>query len=495
MYNMSKGQICFLTAIIILVASLCFMRCASARAPPTMPVSLKGIIPETREPFTATGGDSILTTSPTGNLVSADPLTNMMYCDASTSSCTQPYPAASVAFGNSTQSWSAGTNSSGQLTFTKSGNTSPTVTVGNNTNTTNENAVHIETSVASATTPVSNSMLYCFNNNNDNTSANSIVTIRTAGSGGGNPMLSMDVRGVAGWNMCVDNRDNCKFKINNDWAGVSSAMTIDRNQYIGVGTDSPVAPLHITRKRQGLPVAFQSNYIDAQQHTQNFDRVNLRFTGGNTIGGWALVCDGGGRIYADSIFCTATAQSSDVRIKKDITLLSAEKTWEIVDNIRPRTYKFIDQVTNTANLQYGLIAQEVEEIIPDAVTYSENYLPNIFRPCDVIDGMLIIDAGVDLKTGIKTKLMGNSQDSYIVVTGKDETDGQWNFECSDKIEDGNYFCYGTEVNDFRSIDYNSILCVTVNAVKDLHEQVNHLQEQFKKQQALLESIANHLNLN
>ena len=57
-----------------------------------------------------------------------------------------------------------------------------------------------------------------YNSNNTSTSAHSILYMSTAGSAGGDVMISMDISGEAGWCMGVKNSDNT-YRINNTWAG------------------------------------------------------------------------------------------------------------------------------------------------------------------------------------------------------------------------------------------------------------------------------------
>lgn len=85
-------------------------------------IPLGGIIPSKTEDesFTSTGGDLMMTTNTSGQFVSVDPATNVFYCDGSTS-CTQPYAASKLIVGSNSSSWNASTDTSGNLTFSKSG--------------------------------------------------------------------------------------------------------------------------------------------------------------------------------------------------------------------------------------------------------------------------------------------------------------------------------------------------------------------------------------
>lgn len=78
---------------------------------------------------------------------------------------------------------------------------------------------------------------------NSNASGHSIATLRTSNTTGGNPWLSLDINGVGGWGIGVDNADSQKLKITSTWDFVtasSTRLTINRaNGNVGIGTASP----------------------------------------------------------------------------------------------------------------------------------------------------------------------------------------------------------------------------------------------------------------
>ena len=86
--------------------------------------------------------------------------------------------------------------------------------------------------------------LYIYNPTNS-ANQNAIATVRTAGASGGSPFFSMDVNGVAGWSMGVDNADSWKFKIANAWysPAVNTKLTITTAGNVGIGQTYPGYPL------------------------------------------------------------------------------------------------------------------------------------------------------------------------------------------------------------------------------------------------------------
>ena len=85
---------------------------------------------------------------------------------------------------------------------------------------------------------------YLYNPTNS-ANQNAIAVVKTAGASAGNPFFSMDVNGVTGWSMGIDNADSQKFKIANAWysPAANTKLTITTAGNVGIGQTNPGYPL------------------------------------------------------------------------------------------------------------------------------------------------------------------------------------------------------------------------------------------------------------
>ena len=69
-------------------------------------------------------------------------------------------------------------------------------------------------------------------NTNTSSSGHAVLAIRTTSASGGDPFISFDVLGVAGWHMGIDNSDHDKLKFGTNWnvVGNDTALAIDRSK-------------------------------------------------------------------------------------------------------------------------------------------------------------------------------------------------------------------------------------------------------------------------
>ena len=70
---------------------------------------------------------------------------------------------------------------------------------------------------------------YIYNNNSSSATAHAVLAVRSYSANGGDAFISLDVRGVGGWHVGIDNSDSDKFKIGRSWStvGDSNALAID----------------------------------------------------------------------------------------------------------------------------------------------------------------------------------------------------------------------------------------------------------------------------
>lgn len=103
---------------------------------------------------------------------------------------------------------------------------------------------------------------------------------------------------------------------------------------------------------------------------------NLHVTGGIGVSGSTADKNGGG---------SWGSYSSDRRVKENIEYIDPAKAIEVIGKIRPATFQFTEYWRNVkggipADNHYHFIAQDIKEILPEAIIYRDDYLPNDPNP-------------------------------------------------------------------------------------------------------------------
>ena len=181
--------------------------------------------------------------------------------------------------------------------------------------------------------------------------------------------------------------------------------------------------------------------------------------------------------------------TSDERIKKNIQPF--EGALSIIDKLNVSTYDYIDYCKfQSKKKQYGLIAQQVMEVIPDVITtHEKEFIPNVYKNADGYDNetkSIILTGSFNLIIGDNLKIMDSKNKEHF----KKIVDIQGNvYTIEEPIEDYEeeslIFIYGKEVNDLHTINYEHLFNINLKAVQELSAIVKAQQEQINKLLSLI----------
>lgn len=207
-----------------------------------------------------------------------------------------------------------------------------------------------------------------------------------------------------------------------------------------------------------------------------------------------------GSLYAPNGYCYALGYPgpSDRRIKSYIQDLDDGECTAIINRLQPKKYKYkrIDlQLNRQKEYTYGFISQEVNEVLPDLITYTTQVIPNIQRSitidssniCTILNTSNIslydvssniqdftYDYSPNVNDVIEVVDKIENKSSYVIVENILSSN---QFEISYKegstpIDSSNLFANGTRVDDFCSLDKMGIYTICVGAIQELSAKLN-----------------------
>ena len=272
-------------------------------------------------------------------------------------------------------------------------------------------------------------------------------------------------------------------------ASTVPAMTILGNvangvDRVGIGTTAPIAPLHVS----GAGNATVANGL-----ASFFSPGSTSLTGINNAAGTkpTTAYFEGGEVWVSGVVVAGTLNTtSDRRIKHVLGRSDRTADLALLNKLRITDYRYIDQVNNSNQVVKKVIAQEVEEVLPAAVSRSVQALPNVFEKATKIshaNGQLTVTmakphelpaAGGRMRFYTPTNA---ALDPEVTVVNAYTV----RFACAESHAAG-LFIYGKYVDDFRSVDYDALSMLNVSATQELARQVAALQQQNAALQAQAE---------
>ncbi len=268
-----------------------------------------------------------------------------------------------------------------------------------------------------------------------------------------------------------------------------SMMTMDLSTgYVGVSTGAPAAPLHIGQGNGSITTAVLSRtYFNNGSGTGGF-------TPGNSSSGTVLV-QADGYYWANGGGYIAT---SDARIKNITGRTDNSKDLNTLTQIQITDYRYKDEIANGHTPQKKVIAQQVKEVYPQAISQREGVIPNVFETAasvNVNEGNTVVTTthAHGFATGDEVKLISDKTgEKILTVTVLDAN----RFSVSKPLE-GKIFVYGKKVNDLLTVDYDALSMLNVSATQELakiikaqQEHINLLNNAVEGMKASIETLQN-----
>lgn len=230
----------------------------------------------------------------------------------------------------------------------------------------------------------------------------------------------------------------------------AAAITIQSN-VVGIGTASPTQAKLVVNG-----IAGSANISDFRYFT---DLIGLTYDNVNVVRS-DLSIYASGSIAGQQIFAF-----SDARIKNVTGVSDGAVDLATLLKLQVTDYTFKDAVAKGSRPQKKLIAQQVEQIYPQAVGRLTDVVPDIYRIAPIQNGWVTL--ANDLKPGERVRLIGKEATDVFEVT-EATPEGFRTAFAGDGTE---VFVYGREVKDFRSLDYEAIAMLNVSATQELAKQL------------------------
>ena len=262
----------------------------------------------------------------------------------------------------------------------------------------------------------------------------------------------------------------------------NGAKRVVINDRLGIGETDPEAALDIGSggaRIHGTEITY--NY--------NASYAYASLTGTASAGTWQS--DPGNANYGlyvqNWIRCTAVTLISDARIKKNIVDINDTYALDKLRQLQPKYYNYIDTISEGEQRVIGFIAQEVKDVIPEAVKITTDFIPNIYELSNVSDSNVITLTNFDTSTlesnvmVLKVYDIENKEhlvniaeviDGHSIRVEEDLSEWIGSFDESGNVVAGNHlFVYGQKVTDFNNLNKNCLWTYSTAALQEVDRQL------------------------
>ena len=179
------------------------------------------------------------------------------------------------------------------------------------------------------------------------------------------------------------------------------------------------------------------------------------------------------------IVCSGMHIVSDERIKSIQGISGSATDLALLEQIEITDYLYIDRINNGYSPQKKVIAQQVKEVYPQAVSNKTDFIPNVYRPASSIrfdpksQKMVIkTDTTHGFVQGDKVLIiLGEGSREYEIL----EVQSEKTFVVAADKEEEEVFVYGKEVDDFHGVDYDALSMLNISATQELLKRIKALE--------------------
>lgn len=208
-------------------------------------------------------------------------------------------------------------------------------------------------------------------------------------------------------------------------------------------------------------------------------------------------------IYATNrIACSEFNAFSDARIKNIQGVSNTTQDLQTLASIEITDYTLKDTISKGNKSYKKVIAQQIKEVYPQAVSQMTDVVPNIYKLSEIKDGW--INLKTDLQVGDRVKLIFSGSDKIVeveeisasgfkVASPNPSKGGESSPLWGDAEGRGAVFVYGKEVDDFHTVDYEAISMLNVSATQELLKRIESLETEKSDLKASVESLNNRVD--
>ena len=232
------------------------------------------------------------------------------------------------------------------------------------------------------------------------------------------------------------------------------------NFYIQSGT---ISNLIVNGNTNNIPPIYITSATPNQLPANNYFNGTIGITPNNIPATQNISLQAANSIWTQGAFIA----SSDQRIKTNIKIADTSIALQNILDLPLMSFSYIDTIENGSSPVVGMIAQNVKQVVPEAITLALGTIPSIYKLADNIelvdenvlltvsynDNNMMIEGKLELTVEDIGKILVDIIDLGINTI----TVSKWNnFDIIKSV-----FIYGPQINDFHTVDepYLGILCM------------------------------------
>ncbi len=263
-----------------------------------------------------------------------------------------------------------------------------------------------------------------------------------------------------------------------NYAGTRTDIFIANNGYVGMGTTTPVVKLDV----RGSVARSQNDFKNGTTDSGDYADKNNGQHDGTPTGGLNVSIRSEG--YVEML---GAVYYSDRRIKNSITRVDPAGALKRINQLQVSDYRMVDPGQHGRGVRTGLIAQEVQTVMPEAVHSRRDFVPDVYAYAAKLAFIatnqtlqVTMTNAHGFKAGDVVKLFDEKGQNEVKVLA---VASPTNFVVGATNQTAKLFVYGKQVNDFLAVDYDRVFTVGIGAIQEVARQAQLQTEALHRSEA------------
>jgi hypothetical protein len=188
-----------------------------------------------------------------------------------------------------------------------------------------------------------------------------------------------------------------------------------------------------------------------------------------------------------SVISMNVSSWSDGRAKHILRRSDSRADLDLLNQLQITDYQWIDQAADHERVHKKVIAQEVEQVLPDAVSRMRKPIPNVYANAEKVEYnsaaktlTIYLDKAHDFAVGDQVQVFTDRED--LNETGVLAVASPTSFTIPCEKEPAKAFVFGKWVDDYRKVDYDAIAMLNVSATQELAKENEQQQRIIEAQE-------------
>ncbi len=176
---------------------------------------------------------------------------------------------------------------------------------------------------------------------------------------------------------------------------------------------------------------------------------------------------------------------SDARMKNISGVSNGEEDLKTLLNLEITDYSFKDPIKNGSTPQKKVVAQQVAEVYPQAVSKrTTEVVPDVMRLGTIAGGQVsLANHGLKASEKVQIKFEDNSEQVFQIHSVDSDS------FMIDAARSGKAFVYGRQVTDFHTVDIEALSMLNISATQQLHKMIANLESENARLRDTVEKLS------